>query len=191
MTSCRRVLFHLWPLPAPPGDIQRRQPRMASCRRALSRPRTACCGSLAPPLLRAAFSGGGPPPDGILRRPAPDDILPQSPVPPLAPTCPSGRHSAAAAPDGILPQSPVPPSDGMLRQPGPPLASGGIQRRRPAPGDILPQDPPPPGRCGRSADRRARRSSDPCADGRKRRGSPRLRHFFASPMGLSVKQITA
>lgn len=132
-------------------------------------------------------SGGGlrqrPPPDGILRRPAPDDILPQSPVPPLAPTCPSGRHSAAAAPDGILPQSPVPPSDGMLRQPGPPLASGGIQRRRPAPGDILPQDPPPPGRCGRSADRRARRSSDPCADGRKRRGSPRLRHFFRKPYG--------
>ena len=73
-------------------------------------------------------SGGGLrqrlPPDGILRRPAPDDILPQSPVPPLAPTCPSGRHSAAAAPDGILPQSPVPPSDGMLRQPRPPPCFG-------------------------------------------------------------------
>ena len=133
-------------------------------------------------------SGGGlrqrPPPDGILRRPAPDDILPQSPVPPLAPTCPSGRHSAAAAPDGILPQSPVPPSDGMLRQPGlPPPCFGRHSAAAARPGRHPAAGPPPPGRCGRSADRRARRSSDPCADGRKRRGSPRLRHFFRKPYG--------
>ena len=69
--------FHLWPLPAPPGDIQRRQPRMASCRRALSRPRTACCGSSVPPPCFGRHSAAaarpgrhpaaGPPPSGPVR----------------------------------------------------------------------------------------------------------------------------